>query len=175
MERVEREIMTRRLNNIFATLVLLIGLAGCFKNEEYPPEPIISNPQFTFIGDSAMLAFDFTDGDGDIGLDPNDTVAPFNPDSYYHYNLHIEYFEKDDAEGWVQGTDIEGEPIVFQYRIQPIEVKGEAKGLKGTIEVNMINYKNTFSSESDTIRYSIKLIDKALNESNELESPEVVS
>lgn len=167
--------MRTKLNFILTVMVISVGLSACFKNEEYPPEPIISNPQFTFIGDSAQLAFDFTDGDGNIGLEPNDTLAPFNPDSYYHYNLHIDYFEKDDEEGWIPGTDIEGEPVVFQYRIQPIEVKGEAKGLKGTIEVIMINYKNTFSSDSDTIRYSIRLIDKALNESNQLQSPEVVS
>lgn len=167
--------MKTKVNFILTVLIISIGLSACFKNEEYPPEPIISNPVFTFIGDSAQLAFDFTDGDGDIGLLPNDTLAPFNPDSYYHYNLHIDYFEKDDEEGWVPGIDIEGDPVVFQYRIQPIEVKGKAKGIKGTIEVIMINYKNTFSENSDTIRYSIKLIDKALNESNSLDSPVVVS
>jgi len=141
-------------------------VSGCFKNEEYPNEPIIADPVFAFSGDSALLTFSFTDGDGDIGLAPEDTLAPFNPDSYYHYNLYVGYFEKDDEEGWQPGLDAENDTIYFKYRIKPIIVKGKARGIKGTMDVTMINFYNPLSTDSDTVKYTIKLIDNALNESN---------
>lgn len=148
-------------------------MTSCFKREEYPIEPIISNPVFYVSGDSARLTFSFTDGDGDLGLAPSDTLSPYNPGNYYHYNLYLDYYEKDDVEGWVQGTDLAGDPITFSYRLNPIVVKGKAVGIKGTMDVNMNTFNNPFSDQSDTIKYVIKLIDKALNESNELESEEI--
>ena len=148
-------------------------VSSCFKNEEYPNEPIISEPVFAFSGDSAKLTFTFTDGDGDIGLDPADTLAPYDPDAYYHYNLYLDYYEKDDVNGWQRGRDLEGDSIVFAYRLKPIVVKGKARGIKGTMDVTIVNFANPFSTESDTIKYEIRLIDRALNESNVIETEEI--
>tara|TARA_Y100000385_G_C12911289_1_gene558473 strand:+ start:215 stop:682 length:468 start_codon:yes stop_codon:yes gene_type:complete len=153
--------------------MLVVLVSSCFKSEEYPIEPIISDPIFLISGDSAKLTFSFTDGDGDIGLPPGDTLAPYNPDSYYHYNLYVDYYEKDDENGWQRGRDLEGDSIVFQYRLKPIVVKGRARGIKGTMDVTMISFANPLSSQSDTIRFTIKLIDKALNESNVIETAEI--
>ncbi len=165
--------MRTKISFIFSFLFVVLLLSSCFKSEEYPIEPIISDPIFAFSGDSAKLTFSFTDGDGDIGLAPEDTLAPFNPDSYFHYNLHLDYYEKDDVNGWERGRDIDGDSIVFQYRLKPIVVKGKARGIKGTMDVTIINFSNPFSTESDTIKYTIKLIDKALHESNVIETPEI--
>jgi len=165
--------MSAKVKFILSIVFISILVSSCFKNEEYPIEPIISNPIFTFSGDSAKLTFNFTDGDGDIGLDPKDTLAPFNPASYYHYNLHLDYYEKEDVEGWQRGRDLDGDSIVFQYRLKPIVVKGKARGIKGTMDVTIINFANPFSPESDTIRYTIKLIDRALHESNILQTEEI--
>lgn len=165
--------MRTKISFIFSILLMIVLISSCFKREEYPNEPVISDPIFSFSGDSAQLTFSFTDGDGDIGLDPADTNAPFNPDSYYHYNLYLDYYEKDDVEGWVRGRDIAGDSIVFRYRLKPIIVKGKARGIKGTMDVAIINFANPFSDQSDTIKYRIRLIDKALNESNEIETSEI--
>lgn len=154
-------------------VLILGGLYSCFKNEEYPDEPIISNPVFVFSGDSAKLTFNFTDGDGDIGLSPTDTLSPYNPNGYYYYNLYVDYYEKDDINGWQRGRDLEGDSIVFSYRLKPIIVKGKARGIKGTMDVTMINFYNPFSPNSDTIKYTIRLIDRALNESNMIETEEI--
>lgn len=165
--------MPTKINFIFSFLAIALLLSSCFKNEEYPDEPIISDPIFAFSGDSAQLTFSFTDGDGDIGLAPEDTLEPYNPESYYHYNLYVDYYEKDDVEGWKKGEDLDGNPIIFKYRLKPIVVKGKARGIKGTMDVTMVNFSNPFSSQSDTIKYTIKLIDKALNESNVIETGEI--
>ena len=129
-----------KIRFIFSFVLVTLLMTSCFKREEYPPEPIISDPVFYMSTDSARLTFSFTDGDGDIGLAAEDTLSPFNPANYYHYNLYIDYYEKDDVDGWVNGTDLDGEPIAFTYRLNPIVVKGKAVGIKGTMDV----YMNTF-------------------------------
>lgn len=166
--------MRSKLHVIFSILILVILLSSCFKNETYPIEPILSEPIVDFSGDSAKLTFSFTDGDGDIGLEANDTLAPFNPTSYYHYNLYIDYYEKDDELGWQRGRDLAGDSIVFKYRLLPIFVKGKARGIKGTMDVTIVPFSNPFSSQSDTIRYEVKLIDQALHESNVIQTEIIV-
>lgn len=162
--------MHTKINLIFAFSFMVLLLGSCFKSEEFPVVPMISDPEFAFSNDSARLSFSFTDGDGDIGLSPEEIQAPYNAESYYYYNLYVDYYEKDDAEGWVRGRNLEGDSIVFQYRLKPIIVKGKARGIKGTMDVSMITFYNPFSDQSDTIKYTIKLIDRALNESNVIET-----
>lgn len=166
--------MRTKINFILTFLTLVLILASCFKNEEYPVEPIISNPIFVFSGDTAKLTLSFTDGDGDIGLDETEMEAPFNPESYYYYNLYIDYYEKDDELGWQRGLDLEGDSIVFSYRLKPILVKGKARGIKGTMDITIKPFYSPFSTQSDTIKYTITLIDKALNISNVLETEMIV-
>jgi hypothetical protein len=156
--------------------LILFGLQGCFKSENYPLEPIISNPQVTLLGDSARVSFDFTDGDADLGLPEGDTIGIFAPDSFYYNNIYLSYYEKDDVLGWVPGEDLEGDPVKFKYRIKPIEVSDNTEGIKGRIDVMVEpTYKNNLSPNSDTIKFEILLIDKALNHSNLLETEEVIS
>lgn len=161
---------------VIGLLFTLSSLTACFKSEKYPLEPIISNPVVTVFNDSARVSFDFTDGDADLGLPPGDTTGVFAPDSFFYYNIYLEYFEKDDNLGWVPGKDLAGEDVVFSYRIKPIEVSDNTKGIKGTIDVMVEpTYYNPLSSQSDTIKFKIILIDRALNISNSIETGEVVS
>ena len=128
-----------------------------------------------FKGDSLNLTFNFTDGDGDIGLNDHDTITPYDTSSFFQYNLYIHYFEKDDQNGWVNGMNLSGDTVIFTYRIEPIITKGKTKGIKGKMDVNLTHlYYNTLSNQSDTIKYSIQLIDRALNKSNIVESAEIV-
>lgn len=155
--------------------VLILLISSCFKSEEYPLEPVISDPQVSVIGDSATVSFGFTDGDADIGLAESDTFGVHAPGEFYYYNIYIDYFEKDDNLGWIPGTDLNNDTITFAYRIKPIEVSNNTEGIKGTIDVLMESFKNPFSSQSDTIRYEIRLIDRALNVSNTIQTNEVIS
>lgn len=147
-------------------------LQSCLKPETFPVEPAIKFESFTAMQDSGLLIISFTDGDGDIGLSEADTTGDFAPNSVYHHNLFIEYYEKDDLAGWVRGTDLSGDDIEFLYRIPYLTPNGNNKALKGNIEVTIEpSYFNPLSSESDTIKYRIKLVDRNLNESNVIESP----
>lgn len=148
--------------------------SSCFKSEEYPIEPIISEPNFIDMVDSAIVSFNFTDGDGDIGLNDSEQEPPYDSSSFYHYNLYLDYYEKDDVNGWQRGKDLAGQDISFAYRIERIKVKGKQKGIKGKMEVTLNTYRNPFSSQNDTIKFVIKLIDRALNESNSIETQEII-
>lgn len=146
-------------------------LSSCLKPEEYPLEPIITYERFTASNDSATLVVSFTDGDGDIGLNEGDTTGDFAPNKVFHYNLFVEYYEKDDALGWVKGQTLTGEDIEFLYRIPNLTPNGKNKALKGEIEVTIEpTYYNPFSTQSDTIMYKISLADRSLKTSNVVES-----
>lgn len=155
----------------FIVIISALVLSSCLKPEEFPLEPIITYERFNVMTDSASLVISFTDGDGDIGLSRNDTTGDFSPSNYFHHNLFIEYYEKDDALGWVRGKTLAGDDISFIYRVPYLTPNGNNKALKGEIEVTLEpTYYNPFSSESDTIMYKITLADRSLKVSNVVES-----
>lgn len=165
-----------KIGLISSFALILFGISSCFKSKNFPLEPIISNPQAIVQGDSATVSFEFTDGDADLGLEPSDTIGIHAPDSFYYYNIYLEYFEKDDALGWVPGKDLNGDDVVFGYRIKPITVSENTEGISGRIDVSIEpTYRNNLSPESDTVRFNIRLIDRALNISNSLETPELIA
>lgn len=172
--------MSTKLLKILAipvVIVMLLSLNSCLKPVSYPPEPELSNPTYTKLGDSLMVSVEFTDGDGDVGLNEGDTSSPYNPGSFYHYNLYLEYYEMMNGE-WVKGRlDPNGnnfptaDTINFQYRIKNLTPIGQNKTLKGTINVTIeAPYYNPLSHHSDSIKYRISLIDRALNISNFIET-----
>lgn len=137
-------------------------ISSCMKRPDYPDYPIIKFKDFIPEGDSAKLIFEFTDGDGDIGLRPQDTVPPFDA------NLFLKYYEQR------EGVFVEIEPIIpFNYRIPDISRKGKIKTLEGEIMVR-INYYYDFASPYDTIKYSAYIVDRALNKSNVIETNPIV-
>lgn len=144
-------------------LVLLSG-AACLKVKEYPLVPEIKVLSLSLNQDStAQLMFNFTDGDGDIGLAPADTQPPYNVQGEYYNNLLVKYFEKRNGV-WFQTAQ-------FGYRVEPLTPQGRIKVLEGEMDVKLFYNVN---SSYDTIKYSVQLIDRALNKSNVSESEELV-
>jgi len=166
--------MSTKVAFILPFVFVMVILSSCFKAQNYPIEPVISEPSFLIMGDSAVLSFNFTDGDGDIGLEDNEKSPPYDSSSYYYYNLYLDYYEKDDVNGWQRGIDLAGDSISFSYRLEPIIVSGKSRGIKGSMDVTINTFQNPFSSQSDTIKFKIKLIDRALNESNVIETLEII-
>ncbi len=160
--------MPTKLHTIFLIFLVLVGLNSCFKKEEYPLVPIVKFDSFIKKAENnkAVLTFEFTDGDGDIGLLESDTLSTYSIDGDFYYNLFLDYYEKDDSLGWIPGTDLQGNPIVLEFRLKPILDYDKTKGIKGTISYDFDFYYNTTSDQSDTILYKFRVIDRALNESN---------
>jgi hypothetical protein len=168
--------LKRIVRFLMVSVFFLGSFSSCFKSENFPLEPVVSNPQVTILGDSARVSFDFTDGNADLGLAAADTLGIFAPDSFYYNNIYLNYYEKDDALGWVPGQDLNGNPVRFSYRIKPIKVSDNTEGIKGRIDVMVEpTFKNNLSPNSDTVRFEILLIDRALNHSNMIQTDPVIS
>lgn len=149
----------------FSTSLFALLLVGCLKTEEFPSTPSITLDAFEPNSDgSATLKLLFTDGDGDIGLNPGDTLAPFDINSPYYYNLFVRYYER--KNGIWTLIPINNPPL--SYRTPVVTPTGQNKSLNGSITVDLSLYYDP-NSTFDTIRLDVKLLDRALNESNIVE------
>ena len=83
----------------FSSRVILIcvlfasfGLSGCIPDPNYPIEPEIEFLSFIVDeSENAVMSIHFTDGDGDLGLNQSDTLAPYCSTCEHHFNLKCEY------------------------------------------------------------------------------------
>lgn len=173
-----------KLSLILLVMVLLF-IHSCRKLEEYPLEPQIGFHDFVLLIDqqtgainTGILMISYQDGDGDIGLADGDTLFPFHREGDFHYNLIVKYYEQ-------QFGNFVEVPLVsfndqtqafdtntFNTRIPPLLPEGQQKGIKGIIEYEL--FVNNPLSDFDTIQYKVKLIDRALNISNEVTTPPIV-
>ena len=152
-------------------------ISSCLKPEEFADEPKIEFVSFEAQENSSgIFVISFTDGDGDIGLDIEDTLTPFEPNSYYYYNVYFDYYEIVDGDT-VRGTSDPNnfptaDPISLAFRVENITPIGQNKALKGEIKTTLEpRYYNLGATSNDSILYKIVLIDRALNISNELITP----
>lgn len=83
----------RLIRNLGWMAAMAIGIGGCFKAPEFPIIPSIefNNIEFTDVKDPSVddtlkLTLNFKDGDGDLGLDPSETDAPYNEKWYYRFS-----------------------------------------------------------------------------------------
>jgi hypothetical protein len=155
------------------TILSVLFLSACTKEEVFPPEPAITFISFTKmesatpIDDQGVLKIFFTDGDGDLGLDESDSMSPFDKNSIYYYNYFIKYFEKQ------HGTFVAVElPVSFNSRIPRLESQGNSPSIKGEIELE-VGFNNPFSA-FDTIRFEVSVCDRALHMSNVITTPEII-
>jgi hypothetical protein len=119
--------------------------------------------------DSAKIIITFKDCDGDIGLEERDTFPPHDANSRFHHNFVLTYFELEDGE-WKE------KPSSFKYRLPKLTAEGQSKILEGEIGISIApEYYNIFSENSDTIKFKVQLFDRALNESNIIETPVILT
>lgn len=152
-------------------LVLALSVvlfSACLKNDEFPIEPRVTFKEFIQYADSARIVFEFTDGDGDIGLNARDTFPPYDVEPYY-YNLFIDYHKLDN--GIWEEVDL---VLPLYYRVPVITPTGQNKTLEGEIDVLLFPYPTLPNTSGDTIKYSIKLVDRALHESNVTETDQII-
>ena len=158
--------------------LLLFFFYACVKKEVYPIEPHIDLISFTKLTDTTgidqlgVIGLSYTDGDGDLGLTPDQNSGN------YLYNIFIKYFEK--KKGHFEEVILTtpnpqtGKPdtLWFNGRIPYLTPIGKTKGISG--EINDTLFINNYSSPYDTIKYQIYIQDRALHKSNVVETPEIV-
>jgi len=163
--------MLIQTRHIFFCVGMAIFLYGCLKPEVYPAEPVIKFKSFKQVGDSGVINFTFTDGDGDIGLTEDDIEqSPYV--GKFVDNVFIGCYEKVDGE-WLPALDPFGNPVVFTYRIQPLAPSGKHKALKGEFIIYMYPYYIPGSINNDTIKMDIQMADRAIHLSNIVETGEI--
>lgn len=159
------------LKSILIALVIVSIFYTCKKPSDYPIVPVISFKEFVKYQDVygkdsiGVLSFEFTDGDGDIGLKESDTISPYNPGSMYYYNFFVDYYEK-------QNGELILVPTYNNSRIPYITPEGKNKALKGEIDMEL--FINNYLSPYDTIVFQAYIVDRALNKSNIITTPEII-
>lgn len=141
---------------------------ACKKNEKFSDIPYLEFTKYELkhstdalgnITRICELHIHFTDGDGDIGLFDEDTIPPFE------YNLFVNYFEmKNDSLKLINVTP------PFHIRMPNLTPDRQNKSLKVDVKYDVnITYRN-----SDTIKFELKLFDRALNESEWVSSSLII-
>ncbi len=184
------------MNKYFRQFILLSFFVsplflGCDLVPSLNKEPKISFKQITttpvFINglrsDSVVIAIDYEDGDGNLGLDPNETEPPFqrlqpngdvNP---FSRNFFITPYKKINGEfvraNLPQGADLNG-------RFPLLNAEGKAGPIEGTINYDMIMFgyfpvgDPLIVQPKDTLRFEVQIADRDLNLSNTVMTDPIV-
>ncbi|MBR1513749.1 MAG: hypothetical protein IJ622_05605 [Bacteroidales bacterium] len=166
---------------LIGLLFLALAVGACQKPVEYPVEPHIAyegftylmNPDSTFSGEG-VISFSYTDGDGDLGLDDSDTLPPFGLNDAHYYNMVIDYFKSVNGEfvktpllSWNVQTQTY-DTVSFSARFHRLRDSDEPKAISGTMDYQL-TVQNPLSPD-DTIRFEIRILDRALHESNVIQT-----
>lgn len=154
---------------ILYLISFLILLVSCEKEDQYSDIPEIKYKNFTmavetengFENTIGRLTFTFTDGDGDIGIDPNAETANDTTITEV-YNTFITRFYKENNQ-FVRDT-------IITYIIPFLEGGVYREYLKGEIEIKI--YFNNFPY--DTLMFDFYIDDRANHKSNTETTPEII-
>jgi hypothetical protein len=153
-------------------IISTIFLYSCKREQDFSVVPLISFVEFKKYGfDSATCRINFTDGDGDIGLDPFDTIAPFNLHSHYNSDLFLVYYYLDTiSKSWKVYNQHQSDTVKkdfdtlqYTYRIPNLTQNGQKQSLQGEIKVAI---PGPYGIPGQTFKYEITLVDRALHVSN---------
>ena len=176
-----------KIRTIIGLLLLALAVCYCQKPVEYPIEPKITYEGFTYLinADSTfsgegIIAFSYTDGDGDLGLDDGDTLPPFGFHDTHYYNMVIDYLKCVNGE-FVKmpllsphvptspaDTLVLYDTVTFNARFKRLRDSEEPKAISGTMEYKL-TVQNPFSP-NDTVKFEIRIFDRALHESNVIQT-----
>ena len=158
----------------FATLLFSVLLLMISCNEidpVYPDEPVVDYQGFGLfittdpLGNNTLigqLTFDFTDGDGNLGLPPLIDTTDLNLPDTVKFNFFLHLYDLQGYD-WIQIPDEDGG--ILKYRIPYLN----KQPLSGTMDLQ-IAYPII---EYDTIFYTFYIYDRDFNRSN-IDSTDVI-
>ena len=120
-----------------------------------------------------ILNINYKDGDGDLGLDENDSFPPFNFGSKDFYNLKIDYKMKQNNQWKKIVLPISNDTIEFNQRFLRLNKSGKKKAVLGNIEIR-IPASPYPGIKPDTIQLICKMADRGLNYSNLITSKDII-
>ena len=186
----ELNAMKNKLLIVLSFLALLF--TSCQKPVEYPVEPRIAYEGFTYLMDAegnfsgeGVVSFSYTDGDGDLGLDDADSLAPFGINDAHYYNLVVDYMKAENGvfvktpllsphvPSHPADTLVLYDTVTFNARFCRLRDSEEPKAISGTMDYKL-TVQNPFSP-NDTIKFEIHILDRALHESNVIQTEAIIT
>jgi hypothetical protein len=168
------------VNKLFYfSVVLVLIFASCKKaSTPAPAPPVISFASFTTSdATNGILTFNFSDADGDIGLNQEDTTGLYATNTVGYYDFYMRYFYLDSTGNYVKffhafngGNPIE-DSAKFLYRIPFVVNNIKSKTLDGQIIINLNGYKPANTALYRNFRYEFYIYDRALHKSNVVTTP----
>lgn len=163
--------MLAKLSYFGAIFILLVSLSSCLKVESFPDEPVVVFDTLIVQGDSAIVKFSFTDGDGNFGLTQDDSNTPPFDEGIYQNNLIMDYYELIDGNWQRFGNDFPSTSPFFMLqnynaRVEWIEPEGTNKTQQGEISYTLLAPYFQPTSPYETFRFSFFIVDRDLNHSN---------
>ncbi len=118
---------------------------------------------------SVIIELEYTDGDGDIGLEPADTLAPFNWGSKYFYNLYVNVYKVENGISSPILIPASTDTVQYNDRILNLTPTGKHKSIYGTIKLNIkaLPYPGI---TPDSMYYTIQIADRSLHLSNVIQT-----
>ena len=153
-------------------MTCLVFFPSCMKKEVYPDTPEIAFQSFVLgfdtgkVAKKGYLTISFKDGNGDIGLRPDETQPPFDTGSIYYYNYIIDYYEKQNG-NYVKLSFT----TPFSARIPYLTPDDPNKAIKGIIVDTLTLNPNP---AHDTIKFKFFIYDRALHKSNVDSTPPII-
>lgn len=176
-----------KTRNLIALSLLLLIAVACQKPVAYPIEPHVVYTGFTYLfnADSTfsgegIISFSYTDGDGDLGLDDGDTLYPFGFNDPHYYNMIVDYLRLENGvfvkipllsphvPSHPGDTLVLYDTVSFSTRFRRLRDIEEPKAISGTMDYKL-TVQNPFSP-NDTIKFEIRILDRALHESNVIQT-----
>ena len=170
--------------HLYLFIGILIGLNACQSPPEFSAIPEISNisvvKSHVSTGDSVSIAFDFKDGDGDLGLNANDVLVPpyfvDNKETEFADNILLSMYKRANRQ-WVL-VDFGDKNLDYNGRFSRFQKGDKLSPIKGTINYFFVidDYApyNIAIKKNDTVKFDIFIRDRALNKSNVLSTSPVV-
>ena len=155
-----------------AVIACMMLFPSCMKKEVYPDTPEIHFQNFVTEFDTGKVAkrgyltISFKDGNGDIGLRPEEKQPPYDTAGPYYYNFIIDYWEKQN------GTYVKLDLLIpLSARIPYLTPADPNKAIKGFIvDTIMLNPRPAH----DTIKFKFFIYDRALHKSNVDSTPPII-
>ncbi len=144
-------------------------LSSCEDDNNFSDIPFLEyrGHEFKVEQDSRIIEMElyFNDRDGNIGLELEDSLEPFNPGSKYFNNLWVWVYT---VRNGVQTAANPDTSIGFSGRIPNLTPEGQNKSLEGTI---FYDISASALAPGDTILCEFLLLDRDLNRSDTARSP----
>lgn len=162
----------KRIYKCLTIVILAILLISCGQKEKFSKIPHIEFVSVEKVDNGtnsdsqADLTIYFQDGDGDIGLNETNNNPIFSIDSPYYYNFFIHLYEKQDGE-WIK-MEL---PTPLHARI-PYLSNDVPESIEGKLTIR--TFINNPNSIFDTVRLSCYIVDRALNHSDTIITPEII-